>query len=320
MRLEYQILLAIALDLVVGDPRWLPHPVRGIGLWATAVEKATRRAIPNLRLAGIVAEIVIVGAAAGAAWGLIRLCALGSPLAADIAGIVILYTAIAARDLAAHSQSVHWALRRGDLELARKRVAMIVGRDTSALDAAGISRAAIESVAESTVDGVTAPIFFAILFGPVGALAYRAINTLDSMFGYKDDRYFYFGWAAARLDDLANYIPARITGPLMALAAAMLWRRPLNSLRVLARDARKHESPNAGFPEAAMAGALGVQLGGRNYYNGEPLDKPAIGDALCDIQPRHIAWANALMLTTMVLFTAAGIAIRWGVVELVRRQ
>ncbi len=319
MRLEYQILLAIALDLLIGDPRWLPHPVRAIGAFAPAVEKATRRLIPHLRLAGVLAEIVIVGASAAAAWGAVRLAVLAHPLASDVVSIVIIYTTIAARDLAGHSLAVFAALHRDDLPLARRCVAMIVGRDTAALDAAGVSRAAVESVAESTVDGVTAPIFFAVLFGPAGAMAYRAINTLDSMFGYKDDRYFYFGWAAARLDDLANYVPARLTGPLMAAAAALLGRRAADSFRVLARDARKHESPNAGFPEAAMAGALGVQLGGRNYYNGEPLDKPTIGDALTDVAPRHIVWANSLMLATMLLFAGLCLAARWGVVELIGR-
>ncbi len=180
------------------------------------------------------------------------------------------------------------------------RVAAIVGRDTQQLDEAGVVRAAVESVAESTVDGVTAPLFFAAIAGPVGAMVYRAVNTLDSMFGHQDDRYRRFGWAAARIDDLANYLPARLTAPLICLAAA-LWissRSGRAALRILARDGRKHASPNSGLAEAAMAGALGVQLGGVNYYDGEPLEKPTIGDAVVPLSPRHIRVANALMFLT----------------------
>ncbi len=155
----------------------------------------------------------------------------------------------------------------------------IVGRDTDRLDEAGVTRAAVESVAESTVDGVTAPLMFAVVAGPVGAMVYRAINTLDSLFGHQDERYGQFGWAAARIDDVANYVPARCTAPLVCLAALLLRLRPRLAWRTLLRDGRNHTSPNAGLTEAAMAGALGVQLGGVNYYDGQPLEKPTIGEA-----------------------------------------
>ena len=183
--------------------------------------------------------------------------------------ILVIYTTIAARDLARHSMAVLRPLAAGDLVEARRRVALIVGRDTARLDEAGVVRAAVESVAESTVDGVTAPLFFAVVAGPVGAMVYRAINTLDSMFGHQDERYREFGWAAARIDDLANYLPARLTAPLVCLAALLLRQRPRLACAILARDGRKHASPNAGLTEAAMAGALGVQLGGVNYYDGQ---------------------------------------------------
>ncbi len=216
-------------------------------------------------------------------------------------------------------------------------MAAIVGRDTRQLDEAGVVRAAVESVAESTVDGVTAPLFFAAIAGPMGAMVYRAINTLDSMFGHQDDRYRQFGWAAARIDDLANYLPARLTAPLICLAAAML-RMGMTivypahsvcrcqrhtecagytaSLRILARDGRKHASPNSGLAEAAMAGALGVQLGGTNYYDGEPLEKPTIGDATVPLAPQHIPQANALMFLTTGLFLAACLLLRSGTLHL----
>ncbi|MDD4889127.1 MAG: adenosylcobinamide-phosphate synthase CbiB [Phycisphaerae bacterium] len=310
MRLEYQILIAAGADLLLGDPRWLPHPVRGIGWLAARMETLTRWAIRPARLAGIVAAVGILGIAGGAAWGLIRLADLAHPIAADVVAIALLYTTIAARDLARHSMAVFRRLARGDLDAARKAVAMIVGRDTDRLDEAGVARAAVESVAESTVDGVTAPLFFAILFGPIGAIVYRAANTLDSMFGHKDERYREFGWASARIDDVLNFIPARLTGPLVCVVAAMLGQRPVNAARVLVRDGRKHDSPNAGLAEAAMAGALGVQVGGVNCYNGEPLEKPTIGDAILPLSARHIPWANALMFATAGVFLALGLSLR----------
>jgi adenosylcobinamide-phosphate synthase len=266
------------------------------------------------RLAGIVTALTVYSACGFAAFGIIRLAGLIHPLAADIVSILLIYTTIAARDLARHSMAVFRPLIRGDLPAARGQVAMIVGRDVDRLDEAGVTRAAVESVAESTVDGVTAPLFFAMLFGPVGAVVYRAINTLDSLFGYTDERYLRFGWASARIDDVANWIPARLTAPLVALAAAVLRLRPAAAraaLRIMWRDAGNHASPNAGWPEAAMAGALGVQVGGTNYYAGEPVDKPTIGDPVVPLAPRHIRQVNALMFATAGLFLLVGLTVRW---------
>ncbi|MFA5042995.1 MAG: adenosylcobinamide-phosphate synthase CbiB [Kiritimatiellia bacterium] len=315
MNLTYQIIAAVALDLLLGDPRWLPHPARGIGRLAQWLEQSTRHLIRSQRAAGIVTVLLVIVTAVASAWGAIYLAGLCHPLAADIVSIIVIYTTIAARDLVRHSCAVFRALTAGDLEQARRRVAEIVGRDTANLDEAGVARAAVECVAESTVDGVTAPLFFAIVAGPVGAIVYRAINTLDSTFGYTTDRYIRFGWAAAKLDDLANYLPARITAPLIGLAAALLGRHPMQSWRILRRDGRKHESPNAGLPEAALAGALGIRLGGLNYYGGEPLAKPAIGEPLVPIQAEHILAANAVMLVTLALFLALGLAVRFYVVQ-----
>ena len=315
MRLEYQILLAVALDLVLGDPRWLPHPVRGIGWLAVRLETIGRRVIPRAHLAGIVAALSVYSIAGLAAWGAIRLAGLAHPLAADVVSIVLIYTTIAARDLARHSMDVFHALASDDLAEARRRVGFIVGRDTDRLDSSGVIRATVESVAESTVDGVTGPLLFALVGGPVAAIVYRAINTLDSLFGHQDNRYREFGWAAARIDDLANYLPARLTAPLVCLAAAVLGQRPVAALRILLRDGRRHASPNSGLPEAAMAGALGVQLGGRNYYAGEPLEKPTIGDPATPLSRRHIPWANALMFTTSGLLLAVGLAARVGTIH-----
>jgi adenosylcobinamide-phosphate synthase len=238
------------------------------------------------------------------------------PLAADVVAIGIIYTTIAARDMTLHSMAVFRALVAADLPQARHRAAAIVGRDTDQLDEAGVLRATVESVAESTVDGVTAPLLFAVVAGPVGAMVYRAINTLDSMFGYRDERYGEFGWAAARIDDAANYLPARITAPLLCLAAMIVRRRPLAALRILVRDGRKHASPNAGLTEAAMAGALGVQLGGLDYYGRQPLEKPTLGDPLRPLERNHIRQANALMLLAAGLVLIVALAARAGAIQL----
>ena len=187
---------------------------------------------------------------------------------------------------------------------------MMVGRDTDALDEAGVARAATESVAENIVDGVTAPLLYAALGGPVAAVAYRAISTLDSTFGYRSERYLKFGWASARLDDAANFIPARLTAPLVCVAAALLRLRASASLRILRRDARNHSSPNSGFCEAAAAGALGVQMGGLSYYSGQPVEKPTIGDAVVPFAKRHIVQGVALMVVTSGLFLACALAAR----------
>jgi len=310
MSIELQVVASLLVDLALGDPRWLPHPVRGIGRLAGGLEKLARRWLGDGRIAGLAAAVTVVAVAGGATWGAITLAGRWHPLAADAVAVGLIYTTIAARDLAAHSQAVFAALAAGDLPEARRRVGRIVGRDTDRLDVAGVVRAAVESVAESTVDGVTAPVFYALAAGPVGAMVYRAINTLDSMFGHQDPHYRDFGWAAARIDDLANYLPARLTAPLLCVAAGLLGQRPLRAIRVLVRDGRNHPSPNAGLVEAAVAGALGVQLGGRNLYDGLPLDRPTLGDPLVPLATRHIPAANALMFTTAALLLAIMLPLR----------
>jgi len=232
------------------------------------------------------------------------------PYAGDAISIILLYTTIALRDLLKHSCRVYRAIKRGNLEEARRCVSMLVGRDTQVLNAQGVSRAAVESVAENLVDGVTAPIFFAILGGPVAAMMYKAASTLDSTFGYKDERYLLFGWASARLDDVANFLPARLTVPCIGAAAAILKFRPLYSIRISFRDGRKHPSPNAGLSEAAFAGALGVQLGGLNYYDGEPHNGALLGDPLKPLNEEDIQSGNRLMLMTSLVFLFAFMSAR----------
>jgi adenosylcobinamide-phosphate synthase len=301
MRIETQVLAAFGLDLLLGDPRWLPHPVKAIGRFAVALEAPLRRAIPNARAAGVVAVLAVLGATGLAAFLLVAGASWLHPWAGDAVSIVLLYTCFAGRDLARHGGRVYQALAGDDLPEARRRVAMLVGRDTERLDEPEVVRGTVESIAENMVDGVTAPVLFAVLVGPVGALLYKAVNTLDSTFGYKNERYLCFGWASARLDDVVNYLPARLTAPLVAFTAALLGLRPVGAWRIFRRDGRKHPSPNSGLTEAAVAGALGVQLGGLNYYFGESSERPHMGDPLQPLRRGHILQANRLMLCTSAL-------------------
>lgn len=311
MRLEYQVLAAMALDAVIGDPRWLPHPVRALGALAAMMERLTRRLIPAARAAGIVTVLVVVGSAGALVLLLVRAAAAIHPVVGDAVSIVLLAFTLASRDLAGHAMAVSRALERGDLSGGRANAALMVSRDTDRLDEAGCARAAVESVAENTVDGVTAPLLFAVAGGPAAAMMYKAVNTLDSMFGYRTERYLKFGWASARLDDLVNYLPARITAALVPAAAALFGARPGRSLRCLFRDGGKHPSPNSGLTEAAMAGALGVRLGGVSSYFGVESAKPYLGDPLEPLGRAHIRRAVALMIVTYVLAAALFLGTRW---------
>ncbi len=312
MTLTMLILAAIGLDLLWGDPRRLPHPVKGMGWLALTLEAPLRRRIANPRLAGSVAVMVVVAATAAAAALLLAAAFRLHPWAGDALSILLLSTCFAGRDLAKHAWQVLNALRTGNLELARQRVGWLVGRDTAPLDPSGVVRAAVESVAENTVDGITAPLFWAILLGPVGALAYKAASTLDSTFGYKNERYLQFGWASARLDDVLNYLPARLTLPITVAAAALLGLRPRHTWRIALRDWRNHPSPNSGWSEAATAGALGIQLGGPVYRQGKLTDMPYFGDAGEPLSSRHIVAAVQLMLLTSLLAALAFLSMRFG--------
>jgi adenosylcobinamide-phosphate synthase len=315
MRLEFQIGAAIVLDLMIGDPRWMPHPVKLIGRAAMALEAPTRRVFRNARLAGIMTALVVILMTAFLVRGLMFAAGFGGTMFHDAVSILFLYFAFAARDLSEHAFKVYAALKLDNLEKARVLVSRMVGRDTACLDERGVVRAAIESVAENTVDGVTAPLFFAFLGGPVGALTYKAISTLDSTFGYKNERYFYFGWASARIDDLAAWIPARLTLPFISLAAALTGLHPWLALRYGLRDGRKHSSPNSAISEAASAGALGVQLGGPLSRHGIPVDTPLLGESLEPLQRHHIVTAIRLMLVTALLFSLFLCAVRITIVH-----
>jgi len=306
--LPVQIILAIGLDALAGDPRWMPHPVQGIAALATSLETPLRRTIAAPRLAGIITVISVLSVTAGVSALLLWAGQSIHPLIGDGVAIALLYTSIASRSLTQHARQVQQPLEQHDLATARQRVAWLVGRDTDQLNEAKITRATVESVAENTVDGVTAPLLFAVIAGPVGAMVYKAINTLDSTFGYKNARYLEFGWAAARLDDVANFIPARLTALLVPVAARIIGLDAHQAWVMWRRDRHQHPSPNGGQTEAAMAGALNVRLGGENSYFGVPAFRPYIGEARQTLEARHISAVIHLMWTTSALVASGALA------------
>ena len=315
---ELQLLCAITLDLIIGDPRWFPHPVRIIGWFCGRFETLSRRVFANKQLAGVVTVASVLAVVFALVAILLQAGALISPLLVDGLAIFLLYTSIAARDLIRHSREVFTGLQEegeAGLRSGRQAVAMIVGRDTATLNRAGVIRACVETVAENMVDGVVAPLFYAVLGAIVApflslnplvsaaffALGYKAVNTMDSMFGYKNEKYLDFGWAAAKIDDVANFIPARLSGLLLILAAFLLGLDGPRAGRIFFRDRLCHASPNSGHSEAAVAGALGVQLGGGASYFGQFVAKPTIGDARRELRGNDILLTNRLMLAGSVL-------------------
>ena len=314
MLIFWAVLGGFLLDALFGDPAWLPHPVVLMGRCISALEKQLRTALPKTprgELAGgaAVAAVLPLGTLAVtglACWAAARLHpALGLALQMLWCG-----QALAAKGLAQESRNVYKELAKGDLPAARRAVARIVGRDTQNLTAAGVTRAAVETVAENTSDGVIAPLLYMLLGGAPLALTYKAINTMDSMLGYKNEKYLYFGRCAAKLDDAANGLPSRLAALLWVAAAALTGNSARGAWRIWRRDRRRHASPNSAQTESACAGALGVQLAGPAYYFGEYYDKPTIGDPLREIEPRDILRANRMMYAESLLALVLGLAVR----------
>jgi adenosylcobinamide-phosphate synthase len=276
-----EIILAWLADLAFGDPPWMPHPVRLFGFLTTIGEKVARLgAGSNRRLllgGAVVAAAIAFGTLTGT-YLLLSVIKRVSPLAAGLATVYLAYSALSLRALDQAGCEVIGFLRNGRLEDARASLARIVGRDTEGLPETEIVRAVIETVAENASDGVIAPLFYLAIGGVPAALAYKSINTMDSMIGYRNDRYLYFGRVAARLDDLVNFIPARLTAALAIVASLIFGLEWRNSFRVVLRDADSQPSPNSGFPEAAFAGALRIRLGGSNSYGGREVSKAYLGN------------------------------------------
>jgi adenosylcobinamide-phosphate synthase len=273
---------AIAVDWIVGDPRSIPHPVIWIGRLIKRLERLLYRAelaSGSMRMRGVGLTLVTVSAAFLAMWLLVWVADRIHPWLGYAASVWFMSTTMAVKGLKDAAMDVYRPLVAGQLDEARVKVGYIVGRDTAQLDEAEVSRAAVETVAENTVDAFVSPALFAVLGGAPLAMLYRTANTLDSMVGYKNDRYRYFGWASARLDDVLNWVPARLTGLLLAVVALVLggWRSAASAVRAMVTFAHLHPSPNSGIPESAVAGALGIQLGGRNMYGGMVSERARMG-------------------------------------------
>ena len=312
-----ELFMAAVLDALVGDPHWLPHPVRVMGHCITWVDHGSRvicRGPVSLRVVGICLAVglpigtffmtsVLIEEAEGiAGW-------FGSALSIGLAS-----TTLATRDLWDHARAVDAPLQAGNLPAARRAIALMVGRDTAGLSESDVARAAVETVAESTADGVIAPLMYLAIGGAPLALAYKAINTLDSMVGHRDTHYIDFGWASARLDDVANWIPARVAAILLILGAGLMTlqrQRMYEGWRVFRRDGGMHPSPNSGRPEAAMAGVLGVRLGGTNFYDGIQHDRPILGSEGRAPETGDIPSAMTVMAMASVLSVLLAVGIRW---------
>ncbi|MBR6713385.1 MAG: cobalamin biosynthesis protein CobD [Selenomonadaceae bacterium] len=306
--------VAFLIDALIGDPRSRLHPVVLIGNLISLLEKLLRRDLdsPTNKIikGGILVSVVVAVAL------LVGLCV--EALLQDVPSLaaqifiqaLVLSFMISPRSLGDAGREIYYLLEREDLARAREKVGWIVGRDTQNLNEAEVTRATVETVAENTVDGIISPLFYFAIGGLPLAIAYRAINTMDSMLGYKNDKYLYFGRVAARLDDVANFIPARLTGLLFICAAVVLNLDYKNALKMMRRDARKHPSPNGGWAEATVAGALRIRLGGMNYYFGKPHFRAYMGEPEENLEAVHILGAIRMMYTATILFLMIACAIR----------
>jgi adenosylcobinamide-phosphate synthase len=298
-----KIVIGFVLDLIFGDPYYAPHPVKFIGKLIGYLEKLLIK-LHNKKLSGflltciVVVSIYLVTAS---------LCSLNI-----VIEIFLIYTIFAVKSLGREGKKIYRLLEKGDISEARIQLGFIVSRDTSELGEKDIIRSTIETIAENIVDGVISPIFYLLLGGAPLAMAFKAASTLDSMVGYKNEKYRDFGFASAKLDDILNFIPARITGfILIPIAALLSGKNFLNSLKVVLRDRLNHDSPNSAHSEAAVAGALGVRLGGQNVYFGEVVNKPYIGDKLKDFETNDITGAIAVLYLTAIIALGTGLIIKY---------
>ena len=314
MMTVWAVLGGFVLDALFGDPAWLPHPVVYMGKAISKLEKFLRPRLPKtpqgeLLGGAIVAFCLPVGTfllTGLVCWGAARL----HPLLGLAVQMFWCGQALAARGLVQESTNVYKELKKPDLPGARKAVSRIVGRDTAELTAEGVTKAAVETVAENASDGVIAPLLYMLIGGAPLALTYKAINTMDSMLGYNNEKYLYFGRVPAKLDDAANYLPSRLAALLWVAAAAFTHNDAKGAWKIWRRDRRRHASPNSAQTESACAGALGVQLAGPAYYFGQYYPKLTIGDALRPIEPEDILRANRMMYAESILTLAIGLGLR----------
>jgi adenosylcobinamide-phosphate synthase len=305
------ILAAIMLDLLIGDPRWFPHPVIIIGKGISFLEKKWNKG-SNQRIKGLFLTVTIVGMATFFVMVMLDLASFIHSWLAIGLEIYLVSSTIAIKGLQQAGKEVHKPLVQKNLQEARKKLSYIVGRDTENLSEREVVRGTVETIAENTVDGIIAPLFWALIGGAPLAIAYRAINTLDSMVGYKNERYLQFGWASARLDDVVNFLPARLTAVFMWMFVLFFPHlKSMNALSVTIRDAKKHPSPNSGWPEAMAAGLLGVQLGGRNTYQGIISHRKEMGNPLRTLQIQDINRVVLIMHGAWIIFVFISYLLKW---------
>ena len=321
MTVVYAALCGFVIDLLLGDPAWMPHPVVFMGRCISALEKLLRRIFPKTPKGELAGGVILAAVLPLGTLALTGLCVWGlgliHPALSFALQVLWCWQALAAKGLRQESDNVRRALVTGTLDDARKAVSRIVGRDTAALSREGVIRAAVETVAENFSDGEAAPMFWMLIGGAPLALAYKAVNTMDSMVGYKNDRYLYFGRAAARLDDAANWIPSRLAALLLVAAAPLTGQNAKRAFAIWRRDRRKHASPNSAQTESAMAGALGVQLAGPASYFGKIHQKPWIGDDTRPIQPEDITRAGRMLYAGSVLALLLLCGARLGMLALI---
>ena len=297
--------IGFILDFTLGDPHSLWHPVQGIGSLITGTEKVLRKVFPDkkrpLQIAGLLLVIFVVSVSVLLAGLLLWIAERIHPALGFGLSCILCWQMLAAKSLKTESMKVYTALEKEGLETGRRAVSMIVGRDTKSLSEEGVIKAAVETVAENTSDGVTAPLFYMMLAGPLGGVFYKAINTMDSMVGYRNEKYRWLGTCAARLDDIANFIPARISALFMTAAAFVLGFDGKGAWKIYRRDRHNHKSPNAAQTEAVMAGALQVQLAGDAWYFGELYKKPTIGDPIRPVKREDIPAACRLEYGAVIL-------------------
>ena len=314
----YAVLGGFVLDAVFGDPAWLPHPVVYMGKAISALEKGLRARLPKTPEGELWGGRILAFCLPVGTFALASLVCIGAAALHPLLGLAVQMfwcgQALAAKGLVQESTNVYRELTKPDLPAARTAVSRIVGRDTQALTAEGVTKAAVETVAENASDGVIAPLLYMLLGGAPLALTYKAINTMDSMVGYKNEKYLYFGRAAAKLDDVANYLPSRIAALLWIVSCPLAGGSLKNAWKMWRRDRRKHASPNSAQTESACAGSLGVQLAGPASYFGKLVEKPTIGDALREIEPEDILRTNRMMVVSSVLGLVIGLAIHIGIV------
>ncbi len=313
-RILAAVVLGFIIDLAIGDPRWLYHPVRLIGWLIDRTEQRLRGIFPKNkageRTAGTLCALWVILASTIVPVSILFVLYRFHFLAGFIVEVFWCWQLLAVKSLRVESMKVYERVKAGDLEGARKAVSMIVGRDTQNLDFTGVTKAATETVAESTADGIVAPLLFMLIAGAAGGFFYKSINTMDSMIGYRNDRYRWFGTFAARLDDVVNFLPARIAGLLLVLACPFTGFDTKNAWKIFLRDRKKHDSPNSAHTEAAMAGALRIQLAGDAYYFGKLHRKKTLGDPLRPVEAEDIPRANRLMTAAAVLALVIGGALR----------